>query len=482
MQLTTDRQNISSDHKSAIAVWFPVIIFLVNFFLKLPFLTSNDIAIDEPFTIYHSQKDWNGIYEMLQTENNPPLYYLFMHYWTMLFGTGVFSARFPSLMFSSISAVLVFKLGQRFFNLRTGIIATIIYTGSTLHTFFSHDARVYALFFLLSVISIYLFLTLSENRKNSGTLFYLMLCNIILCYSHFFGFIIVALEALCIVVIPELRQYIRKFILSLAGLTLAYSFYFPVMLKRFNVSSGGTWVEKPIMSDLYTMLWRFSNVPLLTVTFIIILAAGIFRIYYKKENNIPLSILMICFIISYFGLFVLSFSIPVFLDRYLLFVSLYYYLLVSIAINSMLPLNRNGWFLAFILPLVMIFTLKLNPSKKRNIRELVDYIKEKRNPGDVIVISPEWFNLNFVYYYKPEWFKDTRHLNDSLEANHIFPVNNIGQLPEEKYKKATSLFYIDTGSEATDPQNEIYNSLKNNFPSVNKHSVYENLNIYQFQK
>ena len=107
-----------------------------------------------------------------------------MHYWIKIFGIGAFAARFPALLFSSLSAVVLFKTGLKYFNLRTGLLTALFYTGSTFHMFYAHDARVYSLFFLLSALSLYFFLSLIKEIENKKTLVYLILCNILFVAIH----------------------------------------------------------------------------------------------------------------------------------------------------------------------------------------------------------------------------------------------------------------------------------------------------------
>jgi hypothetical protein len=60
---------------------FPAVLVLLNFCLKGIFIHSGDISGDEPFTIYYSQVDFGTLLEMLKTENNPPFFFLLMHFW-----------------------------------------------------------------------------------------------------------------------------------------------------------------------------------------------------------------------------------------------------------------------------------------------------------------------------------------------------------------------------------------------------------------
>ena len=52
----------------------------LSFVLRLICLNCNDIALDEPFTLYWANKSVGEISALAMDENNPPLYFLIQHY------------------------------------------------------------------------------------------------------------------------------------------------------------------------------------------------------------------------------------------------------------------------------------------------------------------------------------------------------------------------------------------------------------------
>ena len=181
----------------------PFLFFFLNFFLKIFYLDSRDIAGDEPFSIFQSQKDIPDIIQMLKAENNPPLHFFLLHYWIKWFGISAFSVRFPSLLFSALTSVVIFKIGLKCFDIRTGITAALIFTFSTIHIYFSHEARVYSLFALLAAVSLFFYLRIIERPDERKNYFLLLLSNILLIYSHYFGFFVVFVELFGVLFISD---------------------------------------------------------------------------------------------------------------------------------------------------------------------------------------------------------------------------------------------------------------------------------------
>ena len=189
----------------------PTFFIVLGFVVKGLFLGSNSLGGDEPFSVYHSQQSLDHLFGIFQNENNPPLHFIILHYWIRFFGISEFAVRMPSLIFSAFTVLFIYRIGLRFFNLRIAIIASIIFTFSNYQILYAHEARAYALMGFLAVVSMFYYLEIIHSKSRSHAafsfsggaskwkLFWFLLANALLIYTHFFGFFILFIQFFFIV-------------------------------------------------------------------------------------------------------------------------------------------------------------------------------------------------------------------------------------------------------------------------------------------
>lgn len=443
--------------------------------------------MDEPFTIFFAQADLADIFRMLPGENNPPLYFLLLHFWIKIFGISAVSVRFLPLVFSVVTAIVLFRIGQRFFSVKMGIVAALLFTFSNYQMVFAHEARVYSLFALLTACSMYLFMRMRTQPGSVKMVLFYTLVNILLVYSHFFGFLVIGTQLFTLLVLRDYRKTILKQVLiSTLLILISFTPYLSIILSRFAYSTAtGTWVSSAVVSDLYTMLWRYSNAPVPTVLFILLLVCG-FIIFQIRQQRKPTTgspeskLLLIWFLVPYLFMFLISFKIPVFLDRYTVFISIGYYLVIAMAIESIF---RNKWLFGLISAaavLLMVFTFTPDIDNKRRFSEVTGKIQKLSTPGTMVIICPAWLEYGFAYHGRPDYFMDYKNLRRRLNEEHIFPVNSQDQLDTNVLKKATSVLYLEEWATLVDKDNKILNWLSTRFFQLPDEKVYESFIIHHF--
>jgi len=478
-------------------------LLIINFVLKGIFLAANSLGGDEPFSVYFAQMDIASIIRLLSEGNNPPLFEIILHFWTKIFGISEFSVRFPSLIFSCITVYYLYKIGIKYFNERIALYSGIIFTFSNYHILFAHEARVYSLLGMLTAISIYLFIGIlhdflnsSETDNDKGStrrmtkkVVILAFVNTLLIYSHYFGFFVIIVELLYLLIFnfPLLVKYWKQVLLC-TGIIL--TFYFPfvlVVLNRLAESSHGTWVSPPNgIQSIYNMLWSFSNAPVVTVFVISVLIISLSKSLFarKKESKDPyFSFIVFCFLFIFLFMFGISYWLPMFLDRYLMPGAIAFILVLGICIDTLIKTPKYKYIVPAIICILFISTFKPDKSNKRNVRETVEKITNIRDSNTLVLICPSNFILDFVYYYNRDYFKDYNnndiYLNASnhLKKENIYAINNIDDI---NFKKWERVIFLDAAADFVSPDNNIRVELEENYHLRNSYKFYEIYNIYEY--
>lgn len=465
--------------------YLPLFFIILGFVIKGLFLGSNSLGGDEPFSVYHSQQSLDHLFGIFQNENNPPLHFLLLHYWIQFFGISEVSVRMPSLIFSAFTVLFIYRIGLRFFNLRTAIIASLIFTFSTYQVLYAHEARAYALMGFLTAVSMFYYLEIIHSKnKSTRKLFWFFLANTLLIYTHFFGFFILFIQFFFILFQRKLVTEFYRFLILFVGVMLiAYSPYLWLILSRFSSAAGGTWVSPPTgINALYEMLRAFSNAPVTAVFTLAGLVVGFVLLILKRKQNpnrLATRLIFCWFYLPFIFMFVISFWIPMFLDRYLMFVAIGFPLLAAVSAGFILQKPKFRWLIPGFICLLFVVTVKPNKTNKREVRETVQLVKQLENDQTLVLIAPDHFALNFIYYYDRKLFQspDMEGAKKQLHQRNLYCINSLEGVD---YKSAKHIVLVDAASNFSAPNNNILNTLNAEFNQTNKHHIEEIFDIYEF--
>ncbi|GIV43603.1 MAG: hypothetical protein KatS3mg035_0726 [Bacteroidia bacterium] len=469
----------------------PIFLIILNFILKVIFISSNSVGGDEPFSIYHAQLDITSIIYHLRLGNNPPLYEIILHFWIKLFNISEFSVRFPSLIFSTLTVFFIYKIGKEFFNYEIALITSLLFSFSNYHLAFSHEARVYSMFALLTAMSMYFFLIILNRIVSFKYYLLLLIVNTFLIYAHYFGFYVIIIQTISVLLFKEIRNKIfSKYLLYLLGLALLYTPNLYTFVSRFIDSyQQGTWVKSPNgLEDIYNMLWQFCNQPLTTIVAISILLIGFVKfIISPKNNNLNINhkIILIWFIFPFLFMFIISYWLPMFIGRYLIFASLGFYFVLSFCSTYIISKRKYNLILPGILVILFLVTFNPNVDNQRHVKETVLKVKELKDPNTKILICPKSFIYNFAYYYSPEIFQDIDNQNPSskitkkLIKQNIYIINNINEI---NLSGCNKILFLDAACEFSFQDNNIISTLEKNYKLKHIYHFYEIFNLYEYER
>ncbi|HEY0390743.1 MAG TPA: glycosyltransferase family 39 protein [Solirubrobacterales bacterium] len=163
---------------------------------------------------------WHAMDAVGFSESAPPLYYALAWLWTQVTGTGEAGLRSVSALAGIATVPVAFMLGAQLSGRRAGIVAAALVAVNPMLVWYSQEARAYALFALLTALSLLYFLRALERGRRRDFIAWGIASALALA-THYFAAFPIAAEALWL-----LRRRGRETtpgigILAAAGLLLA---------------------------------------------------------------------------------------------------------------------------------------------------------------------------------------------------------------------------------------------------------------------
>lgn len=390
-----------------------IVIFLIFFFLRLYRLGYHDFWYDEIGTVGYAQYPWANW--------NAPLYWIMLHFWAKLFGISEFSLRFPSLVFSFLSVVLVFLLGRELFSKKVGIFASLLIGLSPFHLWYAQEARDYSMVLFFGTLSSYLLLKAIRGEGIKLWLFFILVSLIGLYTNYFYIFLFLA-QGLYFLLFRKAKISFKE-VAYFSIIALGFSLYLPRFLRKFYFVWQGFWIPEPGWRSLLITIENFNlgynGLPFLYLTSSIIV--GIFFIFAlrrisEKYLRQPLVFCLSLFLIPVICAFLFSkIFFSVYLDRGLIIFSPYYYLILSLGVVSV---NKKARLILALLFFSTVLTANYcyfknwmaMPSRspgvhlKKPIRPVVEFIEDNLKAGDKVVFTNQSIMPSFCFYSRRERF------------------------------------------------------------------------------
>lgn len=379
-------------------------LFVLCLLLRLLWLAVPPLAHDEPFTVYWAMQPLHRLMAMFASENNPPLHFLLMHAWVRVAPESTFWLRFPSAVMSALCVLPLYLLGLSLAGRRVAGTVALFFAASALHQAFAMEARAYALLTLLTITAFWC-LRRAALGGRWATVQLAAVC-ILLVYTHFMAWPVLALILALVWLSPAWRPAAWALYRALAATAIAFVPYAGIFLARAGTSiAQGTWLVAPDLEEPYNMLWRWSNAPVAVVAFLLAIAWAAWR---RREMRATMVMPALWAFVPLIGLFVLSFAVPLYLDRYLLFAAPGYLLLVALAAEAMLSAGRWRLVPHAVAVGLMASTFRPYPAQLPQPGQVATAVQQARlaHPGLPVYVSPHWYRLTYLWHTDRQQFKD----------------------------------------------------------------------------
>jgi uncharacterized membrane protein len=219
-------------------------------------LTASCLWFDEIFSVHAASLDWQNLFWFVaQDLIHPPLFYVLLKIWTGIGGESLFWLRFFPVFFSLL-ALFPFILLCRELRLTLPTIALALaffaVNGSLIK--YAQEIRMYSLLLFFALVSYWLFARFLNTGK--GFIF-LLIVNVLLVYTHYFGWFVVFSEAVAVAVLS--REKLKPVLLMCGAVFLGFTpwLYALRQAAKINADVGQNigWMAKPSLRAILQLVY-----------------------------------------------------------------------------------------------------------------------------------------------------------------------------------------------------------------------------------
>jgi mannosyltransferase len=234
--------------------------------LRLWHLSSLSFWYDEVFTLQITHDAPSRMLKMVVTDVvHPPLFYILFQGWVTMGGDGPLWVRlFPVTL--SAASVAPFVLLARVLRIdRAATLLGLLFVSvNGLLVFYAQETRMYSLFPLLTLTSLWLFVRFANgDRLRLSAVALVTAVNVLLVYTHYFGWFVVGAEWLALALWR--RPRLVEFTAGTAVVALAFAPWAQLVYwmaqQRHGLAGNLGWIPKPHASDVLDLTSAFSGSP-----------------------------------------------------------------------------------------------------------------------------------------------------------------------------------------------------------------------------
>jgi uncharacterized membrane protein len=425
-----------------------ILLFLFSFLIRLISLNQS-LWLDEGVTVKVVKTfDFLSILKNFSPfDFHPPFYYLFLKFWTNIFGYLEISLRFPSIIFSLLSGFVVYKIGSLLADKKLGFWAALFFLFNPLIVYYSQEARMYMIVTFFITSSLYYFLKIQKSKFKSQNEnlkfkidFFLMNIFISLSLLTFYGSIFFILAILFYFLLKDQYKYflITTLFLLLSFLIISPLLYQQWLNSKISLSEVKNWslvLGKANIKNLLLIPIKFSvgRISFYPKIFYWLTAFSFsFFVFYLLFKNLKSKIVLFYFFIFPIFLgFIISFFTP--LLQYFRFIYLIP-LMCLLLVNKSYKSNKIYMILAFGF-LFWSFLYLFIPSFHREDWKSLSFYLKKNKIKEVYMIPSSSDPL--IYYYpqiKINSLKNCQNGSFSLKKEKVFVIAYTAEIYGVDYK------------------------------------------------
>jgi len=373
------------------------LLLAVSLFLRTRQL-DGPFWIDEGLSVGIGSYPLTEIPGVLVQDGSPPLYYMALHVWMDVFGSGVEATHAFSLLFALLSIPAALWAAWSLFGRRAGWAAAALAAFNPFLTIYAQETRMYSLMAFLSILATAAFLHAFEFRRRRYVAVFAVLLAVML-YTHNWTLFYAAGCLLALVLIvrasPDRRGVIRDAALAFGAAVIAFLPWVPTLLEQAR-HTGAPWSQTPGLDALFGGFLVVLSGQNLVIAIVIAGGLGLVVLARRARPSPERTAIFAAFTIAA-GTLVIAWTAsqisPAWANRYL------GVLVGPVLLLAAALVPRAGKYGLAALAVVLVFWIPFQPdTMKSNAVRLGERYGAELRPGDV-VLSTQPEQVPVLAYY-----------------------------------------------------------------------------------
>jgi mannosyltransferase len=225
--------------------------FILTASVALRFIALSPLWLDEAQTVEISHRSVSGLLSALRHDGSPPLYYVLLHAWMKMFGTGSFAVRALSGVLSVAALPLMWRVARHLgASRRNAWVALLLLATNPFAIRYATETRMYSLVVLLWLLA---FLAFRQVWLNGGVVWMAAaaLSTAALLLTHYWAlFLAAVVGAAALVVVRRRRGPALRVLVSLAVGALGLLPWLSSLLFQLR-HTGAPWGSPPSLATAF---------------------------------------------------------------------------------------------------------------------------------------------------------------------------------------------------------------------------------------
>lgn len=477
--------------RSAAVITYLATLAMVVIYIAITITMKESLRLDEAQSIWQTSHSLTGTLEIVAQDVHMPMYHILLHYWMIIFGSGIEAVRSMSLLFFIACIPVLYLLARTLLNRGWSLVVVTMFALSPFMSWYASEARMYTLLTFFALLSQYFYTRILQGKQGWGGYAITAILGV---FSHYFFLFTLAAQAIFYLFNRQKfkRGSLKKFIFIAIGVAAAMAPWIYYFVQQGAASNTRPMLATPSTVDFFNVfsqfLFGFQTDTINTIilsSWPVLVVLAFFTVKRRMKIDSTVFYWLAAGLLPIVLAFVLSFLVtPFFLSRYMMPAVAPLYLAaiwlisqypkkLAIGITAVWSIVIGGMFI-----LQMITPLN---AVREDYKSAADYIQSNSTANDVVVLTSPFTVYPFEYYYKGDNQIRTLPIWDRQNPGGIPPFN-ASTLDDEvkKLNKSHDYVYL-LASHDQGYEDKIIQYYLNNFERTKTKQYSEDMTLYIFK-